>query len=129
MYAITPIQRISFHVGVNYGKLSGYDSWYSSDERRSNRNLHFESDLWDFHAAFDLNLNTFEFGQKRGVVPYIFGGISVFKFNPQAQFFYEPNSWQNLSNDQSYETLEGRHEDWIELQSLGTEGQETTEIQ
>ncbi|MCO4820379.1 MAG: hypothetical protein KC517_12230, partial [Bacteroidetes bacterium] len=29
-----PIQRISFHVGVNYGKLSGYDSWYSSDERR-----------------------------------------------------------------------------------------------
>ena len=122
-----PVQRFSFHVGVNYGKLSGYDSWYSSDERRSNRNLHFESDIWDFHAAFDLNLNTFEFGQKKGVIPYIFGGVSVFKFNPQAQFFYQPNSWQNLTNDQSYETLEPRDEDWIELQPLGTEGQETTE--
>lgn len=122
-----PVQRFSFHVGVNYGQISGDDARYSNDERRTNRNLNFKSDLWDFHAAFDINLNTFDFQQKRGVVPYIFGGVSVFKFNPQAQFFYQPNSWQNLANDQSYETLEDRHEDWIELQPLGTEGQETTE--
>ncbi len=122
-----PVQRFSFRVGVNYGKISGDDSWYSTDEQRSHRNLHFRSDLWDFHAAFDLNLNTFDFQQKRGVIPYIFGGISVYKFNPQAQFFYEPNSWQNLPLDNSYETLEDRHEQWIELQPLGTEGQETTE--
>jgi len=122
-----PVQRFSFHVGVNYGKITGDDRWYATDERRSNRNLHFRSDVWDFHAAFDLNLNTFDFQQKRGVIPYIFGGVSVFKFNPQAQFFYQPNSWQNLSNDNSYETLANRDEDWVELQQLGTEGQGTTE--
>lgn len=122
-----PVQRFSFRVGVNYGQISGYDSWYANDELRSNRNLHFESDLWDFHAAFDLNLNTFDFQQERGVIPYIFGGVSVFKYNPQAQFFYDPNSWQNLPNDNSYETLADRDEAWIELQPLGTEGQETTE--
>ncbi len=122
-----PVQRFSFHVGVNYGKLTGYDSWYATDELRTNRNLSFETDFWDFHAAFDLNLNTFDFKQKRGAVPYLMGGIAVFKYNPKAQFFYQPNSWQNLANDNSYETLESRDGDWVELQPLGTEGQETTE--
>jgi len=122
-----PVQRFSFHVGVNYGKISGDDRWYSNDERRSFRNLHFQSDLWDFHAAFDLNLNTFDIKQQRGVIPYLMGGVSVYKYNPLAQFFYQPNSWQNLSNDDSYETLESRDGDWVELQPLGTEGQETTE--
>lgn len=122
-----PVQRFSFRVGVNYGQISGDDRWYTDDEVRTNRNLHFVSDLWDFHAAFDINLNTFDFQQKRGVIPYVFGGVSVFKFNPQAQFFYQPDSWQNLPNDNSYETLAERDEAWIELQPLGTEGQETTE--
>lgn len=122
-----PVQRFSFHVGVNYGQISGDDRWYTQDENRTKRNLHFKSDLWDFHAAFDINLNTFDFQQSRGVIPYVFGGVSVFKFNPMAQFFYDPTSWQNIPNDNSYETLESRDEDWVELQPLGTEGQETTE--
>jgi opacity protein-like surface antigen len=122
-----PVQRFSFRLGVNYGQISGDDRWYSADERRTQRNLHFMSDIWDFHAGFDINLNTFDFQQSRGVIPYIFGGAAVYKYNPKAQFFYDPNSWQNLPIDQSYETLEGRDGEWIELQPLGTEGQETTE--
>ncbi|MCB9262134.1 MAG: outer membrane beta-barrel protein [Flavobacteriales bacterium] len=123
----TPVQRFTFRVGANYGKISGYDSWYGNDENRAFRNLHFESDLWDFHGAFEINLNTLEPKAERGVVPYVMGGISVFKFNPRAQFFYEPTSWQNLPNDNSYETLADRDGDWVELQPLSTEGQETTE--
>ena len=52
-----PVQRFSFRLGANYGKISGDDRWYSDDEIRSTRNLHFQSDLWDVSAVFDINLN------------------------------------------------------------------------
>lgn len=124
-----PVQRFTFRLNANYGGLSGDDRWYAGDEDRSFRNLHFRSTLWDFSAGLDLNLNILGYGQERGTIPYITSGFSVFKFNPQAQFLYDPNSWQASGQDQlqNYQALEPRHEDWVELQPLGTEGQETTE--
>jgi len=121
-----PVQRFSFRLGVNYGSVSGDDRWYSDDEIRANRNLHFKSDIWDIHAGFDINLNVFRYKQERGIIPHLTLGVAVFKFNPTAQFTYDPNSWHATAL-QSYDNLAGRDEDWIELQPIGTEGQETTE--
>lgn len=121
-----PVQRFSFRLGVNYGSISGDDSWYSNDEIRTTRNLHFKSEIWDIHAGFDINLNTFKYKQERGVIPFLSLGVAVFKFNPQAQFIYDANSWQATAL-QSYNNLASRDGDWVELQPIGTEGQQTTE--
>ncbi|MBI1308026.1 MAG: outer membrane beta-barrel protein [Bacteroidetes bacterium] len=121
-----PVQRFSFRLGVNYGSISGDDNWYGEDEVRAARNLHFKSDIWDIHAGFDINLNTFRYKQERGIIPHLILGIAVFKFNPMAQFTYDPSSWQATAL-QSYDNLQSRDGDWVELQPIGTEGQETTE--
>lgn len=121
-----PVQRFSFRLGANYGSVSGDDAWYGNDEQRIFRNLHFKSEIWDFHAGFDINLNTFEYKQERGIIPYVTLGVGVFKFNPKAQFIYQTNTWHS-SDLQNYASLESRDGDWVELQPLGTEGQQTTE--
>jgi Domain of unknown function (DUF6089) len=121
-----PVQRFSFRLGVNYGSVSGDDRWYGDDEIRANRNLHFKSDIWDIHAGLDINLNTFRYKQERGIIPHLIVGVAVFKYNPMAQFNYDPSSWLATSLA-SYDNLADRDGDWVELQPLGTEGQETTE--
>ena len=121
-----PVQRFTFRLGANYGHISGDDRWYSGDPDRAFRNLHFKSVLWDVHAGFDINLNTFEFKQQKGVIPYLTFGVAVFKFNPQAEFTYDPNSWQ-ATELQNYASLEDRDGEIVDLQPLGTEGQQTTE--
>lgn len=122
-----PVQRLSFRLSANYGNISGDDRWYSSDEDRTARNIHFKSSLWDFTGALEVNLRTFDFRQTTGIIPYVMTGVSVFKFNPRAQFFYDPASWAATGGLQNYADLVDRDEDWVELQPLGTEGQETTE--
>lgn len=121
-----PTERFTFGLSANYGHLSGYDKWYTTDEDRIERNLHFETVLWEFAGRMDYNLVTLGYGQERGTIPYVFAGLAVFKFNPQAQFFYEPNSWQ-AQTISSYSQLANRDGDWVNLQPLGTEGQGTTE--
>ncbi|MCB0734912.1 MAG: hypothetical protein KDC76_10035 [Bacteroidetes bacterium] len=121
-----PVQRFSFRLGANYGMVSGDDRWYGDDELRASRNLHFKSDIWDVHAGFDINLNTLRYKAQRGIIPHLSLGVAVFKFNPLAQFEYDASSWHSTSL-QSYNNLAGRDGDWIELQPIGTEGQETTE--
>jgi len=122
-----PVQRLSFRLSANYGGISGDDRWYTSDDERTARNIHFKSELWDFTAAVEVNLRTFGFKQTTGVIPYLMGGVSVFKFNPRAQFTYDASSWAATGGLQNYANLIDRDGDWVELQPLGTEGQETTE--
>jgi opacity protein-like surface antigen len=125
----TPAPRVSFRLSAVYGKLSGYDEWYSDDEFRFNRNLDFESVLWDFTAGVQWNLNELGFKQESGAIPYLWGGFSVFKFNPKAQFNYNSNSPHLIErrNGSNYDGLEERDGEWVELQPLGTEGQKTTQ--
>ena len=65
-------------------------------------------------------------GKQRGFVPYFTTGISVFKFNPQAQFFYDVNSPHNTGVN-GYQNLTGRDGEWVNLQALSTEGQQTAQ--
>ncbi len=64
----------------------------------------------EFSAQFELNFFQYFTGSKKHrFSPYIFGGVALFNFNPEA-YYFNPT------------TLEGK---WYDLQPLGTEGQGT----
>jgi opacity protein-like surface antigen len=86
-----------------YGRISGTDE-NSSRSYATLRNLSFTSDIYEGSMLFEWNITGFNAKRlKKRFSPYVFAGVSVFKFNPRA--FY---------NGQ-----------WYELQPLGTEGQGT----
>jgi hypothetical protein len=97
------------HYGVrfsgSYGELNNDDAnspWASKQDR----NLRFRSPIWEGAILLEINFLEFVTGSRTMKhSPYIFGGISLFGFNPQAQF------------------LDGN---WYDLQPLSTEGQGTT---
>jgi hypothetical protein len=124
----TPGEIATFRLSAQYGGLTGDDNWYQDPDDSESRNLKFESTLWDFTGAVEFNLKRMDIRETSGVIPYAFGGISVFKFNPKAQFIYDANSPHLTRPGSSYTDLLDRDGEWIELQPLGTEGQGTTEF-
>jgi hypothetical protein len=94
-----------------YGKVEGNDA-LSNNPVHQSRNLHFRSTVIDIATEIEFNFFPFDEGKSERMIrregkyyfsPYVFVGISMFSFNPQA-----------------------RHDDtWFELQPLGTEGQGT----
>ncbi len=86
---------------VNYGQISGDDA-NSSDNGRVNRNLDFRSNILEFSLIGEFNILGFQpYNLERVFSPYVFAGITYYKFNPQAEY-------------------QGQ---WYDLRSLGTEGQ------
>lgn len=96
--------RFSIRAAAHLGYLVGRDA-SSNDPAQLERNLSFETWLFDFSVTGEFNFFKYAPGDMRHwITPFLFGGISMFKFNPRAE-------------------LNG--EMW-ELQPLGTEGQGTT---
>lgn len=94
-------QRLAVKFGGNYGNISGSDAM-SQDVFQRNRNLSFRSEILEGNLNFEFNFLTYEHGSEYNrFTPYVFAGVSLFSFNPQAQ-------------------LDGV---WYDLQPLGTEGQ------
>jgi len=94
------------HFGLKFhfyrGKLSGTD--YNAQVLKGDRerNLSFESNMYEVGAQFEFNfLNFLATTNDHITTPYVFAGIAGFHFNPQAEF-----------NGQ-----------WFDLRELGTEGQ------
>jgi len=95
---------LCFRTRFQYGKLKA-DDLLSSDSNIQERKLSFESEVIDLSAGFEFHFHKFEtIKRKITYTPFIFGGISLFSFNPKAK------------------TQMGQ---WVDLQPLGTEGQET----
>lgn len=95
--------RVAFKANVLYGRIYGRDS-DSDDAWRENRNLSFRSDIFEVGGQIEINFLTYEIGDdRRPSTPYLFAGIALFRFNPQAEY----------------------DDRWIDLQPLGTEGQGT----
>jgi hypothetical protein len=93
----------SARMGATIGSISGDDS-YSRYDYEVNRNLSFSSAIQEVSATFEFNFLPFELGNYNyTIAPYMFWGASVFHFNPKADY-------------KGYA---------VELQPLGTEGQET----
>ena len=85
----------------------------ADDAKHDNpRNLHFRSRIGEFSVQAEINFLTYFTGSKRyRFSPYLFGGVGVFTFNPQA-YYYDPVR------------LVGR---WVDLAPLRTEGQGLTD--
>lgn len=93
--------RLAFRLSGNYGEVEAYDDDSSNPFERS-RNLSFRSAVVDGTAQFEFNFLPYEHGSRdHYFTPYMFGGLSVFYYNPIAE-------------------LDGRE---YELRNLGTEGQ------
>ncbi len=94
LYEFTP--KLYGRANVTFGKVQGNDKLSNT---YSFRNLSFSSSITDVHLGLEYDLfNSYE----HSLVPFIFGGVSVFHFNPSTL-------------DSS-----GRK---VFLQPLGTEGQ------
>ena len=94
-----------------YGTVYADDS-KSNNPTQVNRNLHFKSSILDISTVIEFNFLPFDGPEGESVragsdkyyfTPYVFTGISLFSFNPQA----------------NYNGI------WFDLQPLGTEGQGT----
>lgn len=87
-----------------YGTIAGEDK-YSKIADHKLRNLSFKSSVLDIGIQPEINLKGYKSGHSiYKSSPYIFAGLSVFRFNPKAEYAGE----------------------WIPLQPLCTEGQGTT---
>ncbi|MFT7121502.1 MAG: hypothetical protein ACJAZ9_001680 [Neolewinella sp.] len=76
--------RLSARVSVNYGKIEAYDS-DSDNPFELNRNLSFESTILDGTAQFEFNFLPYFHGHKEYFfTPYVFAGLSVFRYEPKA---------------------------------------------
>ncbi len=93
--------RICMKFSGNYGTVYAYDS-DSRNIFEQQRNLSFESDIIDGSAQLEFNFLPYVHGSAdEFFTPYLFGGLSVFHYNPKAEY-----------QGQMYE-----------LRELGTEGQ------
>lgn len=86
----------------NYTWVAGRDANVNNDDFVRNRNLSFRSSITEFSLMGEINIPGYQaYALAMPISPYIFGGISYFRYNPRAR--YEGN--------------------WVDLQPLGTEGQ------
>lgn len=112
---------LTFKGTAIFGRIEGSDKNFSDDAYRKRRNLSFKSDIVEFSIQGEWNILGYENTRTSYAwTPYLFAGVSVFRFNPKAQFNYIDGV-----HDPSLQAQDG---DWIELQPLGTEGQETTKF-
>jgi hypothetical protein len=80
-YFMSP--HVGLRFGASYTNLTAADS-LSNIPVHEARNLSFTTHLFEFHGALELNLLPIEILRHKAT-PYIFGGISVFYFNPFAE--------------------------------------------
>lgn len=109
-----------------FGQISGSDANYSDIADRYKRNLSFRSNVFEVSGTVEYNI--FGYGETQRFnpgSPYVFAGIGVFKFNPRAEFNYIPSVHTIANYNMDLSRFDGQ---WIELQPLGTEGQETTKF-
>lgn len=96
--------RWALRVGVVVGSV-GCDEDYLV-----RRNLSFRSHVYELSAMAEFNFRPFGPGATESQwTPYLFGGLGIFHFNPEAQLTYTDGSTE-----------------WVELQPLCTEGQGTS---
>jgi len=96
-------RRFALRMNLYRGHISGTDQNNSSNMvLQSTRNLSFKSYITDLSITPEFNILRFQSGHFRyKKTPFIFAGVTIFKFNPMGDY-------------------NGK---WVALQPLGTEGQ------
>ena len=98
-------KRFVYKAEVMYLNIKS-DERQSSDTIALNRGLHFRSPIYELSGQIEFNFLPYQSGNPLYTwTPFVYTGISIFSFNPQAE---------NINGE------------WVDLQELGTEGQGTT---
>lgn len=98
-------KRFVYKAEVMYLNLKS-DERQSSDTIALDRGLHFRSPIYELSGQIEFNFLPYQSGNPLYTwTPFVYTGISIFSFNPQAE---------NINGE------------WLDLQELGTEGQGTT---
>lgn len=97
-YFMSP--HVGLRFGATYSSLTAADS-LSNIPVKKERNLRFATNIFEVHGGLELNLLPIDVDRMK-VTPYIFGGISVFYFNPYT---------------------DGPNQERVYLRPLSTEGQ------
>jgi hypothetical protein len=107
--------KLSQHTRVRgnfqWGRIKG-DDRLTNEYSRSNRNLHFRSNIWELSGLYEYYINQEQSGKRynikgargmrsKAITYYGFAGLGIVGFNPKAQY-------------------EGK---WVALRPLGTQGQ------
>lgn len=71
--------RVGIRLGANYTRLTAADS-LSDNPIKKQRNLRFETGLFEAHAGLEVNLFAIDIDRAK-VSPYVFAGIGVFYHN------------------------------------------------
>jgi hypothetical protein len=71
---------VGFRFGASYASLYGADS-LSESPAVKNRNLNFQSNLFEVHSALEVNLLPVDFDEFK-FSPYLFAGLALFYYNP-----------------------------------------------
>ncbi len=105
-FRYNPNPRIGYYLGVAGGQTLGYDS-ISGNAYQVRRNLSFRTNIYEASGRLDFNFLPLEREKpKYWFSPFLFMGLSVYYFNPQG--LVDSN--------------------WVDLQPLGTEGQQFPEL-
>jgi hypothetical protein len=89
----------SYELELNYGKISGDDAKAETGFER-NRNLSFYSTILEFSPLIEFNFFPYETGNSEfPFTPYLFTGLTVFKFNPKAELNGTVYELQPLSTE------------------------------
>ena len=98
-------QRFVYKAEIMYLNLKS-DERESADTIAKERYLHFRSPVYELSGQLEFNFLPYQPGNPLYTwTPFIYTGVSLFNFNPQA---------------------ENGNGEWVDLQELGTEGQGTT---
>ena len=99
-------RRFSYKAELLYLSLAADDKNNSTDTIAKDRGLHFKSSVYELSGQIEFNFLPYDPGNPLYTwTPFVYTGVSLFHFNPQA---------------------ENKNGEWVDLQPLGTEGQETS---
>lgn len=79
--------KIAFRANLSYARIRGADSISRGSSWQINRNLSFWTDIYELSGVVEYNLipdNNKGRRVKTRSIPYVFGGIGIFHFNPKA---------------------------------------------
>ena len=100
-YYINP--RLEYRAQISYGNIVANDA-NSKNAFQINRNLSFQSDIFEIATGIEMNYLKYQTGSKDFfITPYIYAELGLFRMNPKTNY----------------------NGDLVELQALGTEGQGT----
>ena len=112
-YNLNP--RFAFKGDVMLGSVEGSDAVSKANVER---NLSFKSPITEFSLQMEFNFFPYISGNKKyPFTPYVFLGVSLFRFNP----------YTTLDHDINADGVVAYKGDKYYLQQLGTEGQGTTD--